>query len=627
MESKNNIHIPKIGIKRKFYKDIYLNPYLECDEEKFPEKRNLDIKNCFEDENSKKEGSIDEISVIGKYKSNQCRLIYDQEEKIPRNTVIDYQKLMELLTIDETSIENTISSEKGEWSNIKEHMFPYEFEFESRFESGNLRIVIQTGIDEFDLLLKNDINASKYAQWFYFRLKTKLSSSRKVTFNIINCEKEHLIFNNLKVLCYSKKINKWRRVGEDISYDTNKFSNDSKKYYSLSFSYTFNQENLIDTMFFSYCFPYTYTDLLNYIDNFLTRKPKNNFFRHEILSKSLAGNNIDLLVVTNLSSSFEEIALRPAIILTGRVHPGESNSSFVIQGVLDYLLSDKKEAFFLRNQYVFKIIPMLNPDGVINGNYRTSLSGKDLNRLWPDPRDNICPEILAVKEMMKKTLLSRNVYLYCDFHGHSNKYNNFMYGCPIGNLSKSEKVFPTIFSEKCDHFDINSTIYKISKKKLKTARAVMKKEFDIDYSYCSESSILGVNMGSKKNFFYTQNMYLEIGEKFAASLYEFSFPDIISSYMMKIKINTSCILNKNVIINNNLITSLNSLDITKKENKKTKTQTKVKSFSDVADLKPTFIKEKNKSTLSLGSKNMILPLIYPNNLKNKNEINNRKTPK
>jgi len=48
--------------------------------------------------------------------------------------------------------------------------------------------------------------------------------------------------------------------------------------------------------------------------------------------------------------------------------------------VLDYLSSECHCAAALRDKFVFKIIPMLNPDGVIVGNYRCSLAGGDLNR-------------------------------------------------------------------------------------------------------------------------------------------------------------------------------------------------------------------------------------------------------
>lgn len=97
--------------------------------------------------------------------------------------------------------------------------------------------------------------------------------------------------------------------------------------------------------------------------------------RKTVLCKSLAGNDVDMLIVTNFASMPEEIAVRKAIILTGRVHPGESNASLMMQGVIDFLVSDDDKAQFLRNTYVFKIIPMLNPDGVIIGNYRCSLVG------------------------------------------------------------------------------------------------------------------------------------------------------------------------------------------------------------------------------------------------------------
>lgn len=58
---------------------------------------------------------------------------------------------------------------------------------------------------------------------------------------------------------------------------------------------------------------------------------------------------------------------RPYIFLSARVHPGETNASWVMKGTLEYLMSNNPNAQSLRESYIFKIIPMLNPDGVING--------------------------------------------------------------------------------------------------------------------------------------------------------------------------------------------------------------------------------------------------------------------
>jgi len=41
----------------------------------------------------------------------------------------------------------------------------------------------------------------------------------------------------------------------------------------------------------------------------------------------------------------------------------------MMKGLVDFLVSDDPIAKQLRHQYVFKIVPMLNPDGVIHGNY------------------------------------------------------------------------------------------------------------------------------------------------------------------------------------------------------------------------------------------------------------------
>ena len=66
------------------------------------------------------------------------------------------------------------------------------------------------------------------------------------------------------------------------------------------------------------------------------------------------------------------------------MHPGETNASWMIQGMMDTLLNPKPEeeelVNYLKDTFEFYIIPMLNVDGVINGNYRCSLAACDLNR-------------------------------------------------------------------------------------------------------------------------------------------------------------------------------------------------------------------------------------------------------
>jgi murein tripeptide amidase MpaA len=46
---------------------------------------------------------------------------------------------------------------------------------------------------------------------------------------------------------------------------------------------------------------------------------------------------------------------------------------------------------------VFKVVPMLNPDGVICGNYRTGLAGVDLNRIYRSPIKELYPTVYHAK--------------------------------------------------------------------------------------------------------------------------------------------------------------------------------------------------------------------------------------
>ena len=87
-----------------------------------------------------------------------------------------------------------------------------------------------------------------------------------------------------------------------------------------------------------------------------------------------------MLIITTFGSEPEAIKQRKGVVISSRVHPGESGSQHMMKGIIDYLIGPSLGARLLRDNFVFKIIPMLNPDGVINGSTRCNLAGVDLNR-------------------------------------------------------------------------------------------------------------------------------------------------------------------------------------------------------------------------------------------------------
>jgi hypothetical protein len=79
----------------------------------------------------------------------------------------------------------------------------------------------------------------------------------------------------MKPVVYSKKKAQeanigWHRAGNGISYFPNEILKSTKHMYTLQFSYTFKYTN--DTVWFAYNYPYTYTQLKEYLDSLELKK-------------------------------------------------------------------------------------------------------------------------------------------------------------------------------------------------------------------------------------------------------------------------------------------------------------------------------------------------------------------
>lgn len=407
--------------------------------------------------------------------------------------------------------------------------------FDSKFESGNLWQAIKINEDEYNLMLEYDIETQGYTQWYYFSV-SNYKEGHTVKFNILNLMKPNSLYSQgLLPLAKSTELSNkigvsWHRAGKHVSYYQN---NIPRKYlvqgvpafyYTLTFTYTFEYAN--DKVFFSHCYPYTYTDLIEYLNDLSLNPFYSNRLKISTLCKTLAGNECPILTITENIDSYENYVFgltrsrtqkqKKAIVLTSRVHPGESNSSYIIKGAIDYLLSNSHNARSLRKNFVFKIIPMLNPDGVVYGNYRCSLLGVDLNRRWKEPNHILHPTIFHAKELIGSLRQHNSLFFYCDIHGHSSKKGTFMYACKTKGISLIEqkeniylRLIPLMFGKRDPWFDYRNCSFRIERIKETTARVVVFKEFSVLTSYTLETSFLG---NSSSEVFDDYKLY-EIGAK------------------------------------------------------------------------------------------------------------------
>ena len=378
-------------------------------------------------------------------------------------------------------------------------------------------------IDKYELFLHNDTNTSGYTQWFFFRV-SNVKKGKTLNLNIMNFLRKTTKYSNgIKIWVYSRKnseINKigWHHTTEEVKYYKNFLYklNKGKKdyYYTLSFNYTFQFDN--DEVFFANCIPFTYTDL-NRDLNFYTKNENDKyiFFNRKKLCSTIIGNEVEYFSINNTFIKYPfsstNIENKKGVVLFGRQHPSETVGSWTIKGAMDFLLGDSDEANYLRDNFVFKIVPMINVDGVICGNTRTSLSGCDLNRRWSNPNIILHPEIFYTKEMIMNFSEKYKIECIVDFHGHFGAFNSFFYGNYKEDNLVMGKYFPFSCAKKSKVIQFEKSKFKMPKYKRGTGRINLFNELNVENVVTLETSYFGCNSGRYENKYFTSETLQEIG--------------------------------------------------------------------------------------------------------------------
>jgi hypothetical protein len=71
-----------------------------------------------------------------------------------------------------------------------------------------------------------------------------------------------------------------------------------------------------------------------------------NFFNRSTLTRTLAGNRCEYITITSKDKDpkSERALAKKGVFIAARVHPGESNSSWMMKGIIDFLVSSAPEA-------------------------------------------------------------------------------------------------------------------------------------------------------------------------------------------------------------------------------------------------------------------------------------------
>ncbi|XP_033885219.1 cytosolic carboxypeptidase 6-like [Acipenser ruthenus] len=392
--------------------------------------------------------------------------------------------------------------------------------FDACFESGNLGRVDYISEFEFDLFIRPDTCNPRFRVWFNFSVEN-VRESQRVIFNIVNFSKTKSLYRDgMSPVVKSTSRPKWQRLpAKNVYYYR---CPDHRKNYVMSFAFCFDKED--DVYQFAYCYPYTYSRLQHYLDSL--EKRNLDYFQRELLGLSVQQRRLDLLTVTS-RANLRPGADKKVVFLTARVHPGESPASFVCQGVIDFLVSQNPVARVLRDHVVFKIVPMLNPDGVYLGNYRCSLMGFDLNRHWQDPSPWAHPTLHAVKQLIVGMNDDPRVSLefYIDVHAHSTMMNGFMYGNVFEEEERVHRqaVFPRLVCHNAPDFSFSNTSFNRDVVKAGTGRRFLGGLLD-DTSYCYtlEVSFYSYMAGvSSVPVPYTEETYMKLGRNVSRTFLDY----------------------------------------------------------------------------------------------------------
>ncbi len=196
--------------------------------------------------------------------------------------------------------------------------------------------------------------------------------------------------------------------------------------------YSVTQTFGCDPVYVASFFPFSYGSMQAWIDGV----GESEWAELSMLGSSEQGRDVPMLTITN--TAVPEEAKRSVFIL-GRQHAAETAGSYQLTGLVDFLISGQVDAQPLLDDLVWRIVPMVNPDGVFLGHSRSTSLYRDPNADWANGES---VEVTLVRSTLESLAAGPGVDMVLDWHNQMNqvRWYDFVYS-PSGN-----SFFPVLSS-------------------------------------------------------------------------------------------------------------------------------------------------------------------------------------
>lgn len=268
-----------------------------------------------------------------------------------------------------------------------------DLKFSSEFENGTLGRVKQLGPNEYYLQAFAEDKPRSPFLWFHFRLD--------------GCERREITFHMNPAPFSAEKTGGNGTRTPVMSYDGDNWVGIGDKSWSEDGSLlTFKQRFGRSPVWIASFFPYT----ADHITRFIKQNEGNPCFKVSVLGKTKEGRDMRMYTITDPSVPEDK---KRAMMFTTLQHDLETTGAMAIEGMCRFLLSNDERARDLLGEFVVYVVPMMNPDGIANGNMYCPVG--NLNRQWGL---GTTAETAAVEKFVRGLAAGgKKIDLFMDFHG------------------------------------------------------------------------------------------------------------------------------------------------------------------------------------------------------------------